>query len=1040
MKRLLSLTFALATMAAISAVAFQQPRPSFTFLDWAKEAAHEKPTVALLLEFGLNDANVRDWSGAAQVSGAKVVNREGYRFRSEDKLVGADAWEAHSHRAIRLPKGQPAVSKMEPIATVGIVLHLQDVQPDAKIAIKVKDDEKAEVPLKDVLSGKTHELWNGAAAVRLVSTAQPVAVGPTEDDMPAAAYAPDGTLWVAYVSYHVKEEERRIEAPPLKEQPKSFEKYFTPDGGDQVMLRGYKNGKWSEPIKLTDDKQSIARVAIGVTGHGGFWVVYSALRNGNHRLYGRPCDARGRFGDEVEITKGARDLSPTMCTDASGNVRLEYQEWNHGGSAFIHLKDFQGGVGGWRPLGVLGQGKTEGNCWHPVTAAGPDGRVAIAYDQYVQGNYDVILMTQETIPGGTRSGVHTIATSPKFEARPSVVYDQTGRLWIAYEEGPEQWGKDYGTLAMNKGKPLFNERSVRVVCLERDGKLTRPAAELPTSHYDPPQAGDAVNTNNYERTTRYAYPKIGIDGQGNVWITYRQNIGSRYSSHPGSMGRTFARRLEGDHWSEPIEVHHSDGLLDHRPVLLPHVDGGLVIIHNTDGRYTTPETIDNQIYMSTINLPGTPAAPKLVPHNPGENPPNERVKSENEAISRMRAGLNSLPGSKNYFFKRGEFHRHTEISWDGGADGSLEDMFRYAIDAAGFDWIGNGDHDNGAGREYSWWLVQKFTDAYSVPKRFTGMFSYERSVSYPHGHRNVMFAFRGMRTLPRLAPPLDPPLEKGEKQDDPSLEKGGKQDDPPLKKGGKGGVKAEGGVHPDDTKMLYRYLRERGGICASHTSATGMGTDWRDNDPVAEPIVEIYQGDRMSYEYEGAPRAGYDPKSKKEPANVAGWYPKGFVNHALQKGYRLGFQASSDHWSTHISYFIALVELRNAGTIDDERQALLDAIKKRHCYGATDNIFLTFVCDHQAIMGDEITVNAAPNFSVRAFGTAPLAKIEILRDSEVVASLLPKDHKGAEFQYTGTEHPWTEPQPQPGTHYYYVRVLQTDGEIAWSSPIWVTKK
>ena len=41
-----------------------------------------------------------------------------------------------------------------------------------------------------------------------------------------------------------------------------------------------------------------------------------------------------------------------------------------------------------------------------------------------------------------------------------------------------------------------------------------------------------------------------------------------------------------------------------------------------------------------------------------------------------------------------------------------------------------------------------------------------------------------------------------------------------------------------------------------------MGTDWRDNDPAVEPIVEIYQGDRMSYEHEGAPRAGYDPKSQ----------------------------------------------------------------------------------------------------------------------------------------------------------------------------------
>ena len=37
---------------------------------------------------------------------------------------------------------------------------------------------------------------------------------------------------------------------------------------------------------------------------------------------------------------------------------------------------------------------------------------------------------------------------------------------------------------------------------------------------------------------------------------------------------------------------------------------------------------------------------------------------------------------------------------------------------------------------------------------FTPMFTYERSVAYPMGHRNCMFAKRGVRTLPRLRPVL----------------------------------------------------------------------------------------------------------------------------------------------------------------------------------------------------------------------------------------------------------------------------------------------
>jgi hypothetical protein len=221
--------------------------------------------------------------------------------------------------------------------------------------------------------------------------------------------------------------------------------------------------------------------------------------------------------------------------------------------------------------------------------------------------------------------------------------------------------------------------------------------------------------------------------------------------------------------------------------------------------------------------------------------------------------------------------------------------------------------------------------------------------------------------------------------------------------------------------MLYRYLHELGGLCAVHTSATNMGTDWRDNDPVVEPIVEIYQGDRMSYEMQGAPRAGYSPESGKLPVNTAGWYPLGYVDQALTLGYKLGFQASSDHWSTHISFFVILSEKR-------DRESLLDAVKRRHCYGATDNIIVN-LRSGQFIMGDEFKAQGAPKLEIDVVGTNTIAKIDILRNSSVVHTIDPKAQR-----YAGT---WTDPNPVAGMHYYYIRVLQTDGEIAWASPIWI---
>src|SRR5262249_23682468 len=148
----------------------------------------------------------------------------------------------------------------------------------------------------------------------------------------------------------------------------------------------------------------------------------------------------------------------------------------------------------------------------------------------------------------------------------------------------------------------------------------------------------------------------------------------------------------------------------------------------------------------------------------------------------------------------------------------------------------------------------------------------------------------------------------------------------------------------------------------------------------------------------------------------------GFVDNALgKKGYKLGFQSSSDHWSTHISYCIVLAE-------KNDREAIVEAIRKRHCYGATDDI----ICDvrsGQHVMGDSFATDAAPKLELTVIGTKPLARVEILRDSQVVEAFQPG---AAEFRRA-----WTDPKPEAGTHYYYVRVTQQDDELAWTSPMWI---
>ena len=262
------------------------------------------------------------------------------------------------------------------------------------------------------------------------------------------------------------------------------------------------------------------------------------------------------------------------------------------------------------------------------------------------------------------------------------------------------------------------------------------------------------------------------------------------------------------------------------------------------------------------------------------------------------------------------------------------------------------------------------------------MFNYERSVPYPEGHRNVLFAQRGIRPLPRL--PITKATDPG---------------------------------HAPDTQMLFAYLKHFNGVVASHTSATGMGTDWRDSDPDVEPIVEIYQGDRQNYEIPGGPR------SSSETDSIGGWRPKGFVSLALDKGIQFGFQASSDHVSTHMSYCNILVK-------DATRESVIDALKRRHVYGATDNI-LADVRSGAHIMGDAFTTNEAPSLQVKLTGTSKFAKVQIIKNGQYVYSVQPG---AAQVNFT-----WRDNSPEAGkASYYYVRGEQDNGEIVWVSPMWIT--
>lgn len=80
-------------------------------------------------------------------------------------------------------------------------------------------------------------------------------------------------------------------------------------------------------------------------------------------------------------------------------------------------------------------------------------------------------------------------------------------------------------------------------------------------------------------------------------------------------------------------------------------------------------------------------------------------------------------------------------------------------------------------------------------------------------------------------------------------------------------------------------------------------------------------------------------------------------------------------------------------------------------------------------MGEEFAADVPPRFDVRVIGTDKVKQIDIIKDNTFAYTAHP-DVSEVTFAYTDAD-------IEPGTHYYYVRVIQADDNMAWGSPIWI---
>ncbi|MCP5116985.1 MAG: hypothetical protein GY953_39685, partial [bacterium] len=119
---------------------------------------------------------------------------------------------------------------------------------------------------------------------------------------------------------------------------------------------------------------------------------------------------------------------------------------------------------------------SEASDWAPQIAAGPRGELAVVWDTYDKGDYDVYLRRLRFRRGIRMEGPLPVAASNRFEARATAVYDAKGAVWVGWEESYPAWGKDFGAYETS-GTGLYQGSTVRVRVLE-GGKYFRTAESL----------------------------------------------------------------------------------------------------------------------------------------------------------------------------------------------------------------------------------------------------------------------------------------------------------------------------------------------------------------------------------------------------------------------------------------------------------------------------------------------------------------------------------------------------------------------------------
>ncbi len=361
----------------------------------------------------------------------------------------------------------------------------------------------------------------------------------------------------------------------------------------------------------------------------------------------------------------------------------------------------------------------------------------------------------------------------------------------------------------------------------------------------------------------------------------------------------------------------------------------------------------------------------------------------------------------------GDLHAHTS---HGHAYGEIEDLYHYASDEARLDFVAHVEHYTRAGEWLHPWWRRRYPDCQTVvdfverswqerlalarqfddPGRFAPLLGFEWA--HDTGHLNGFF--------PGLdAPPVYPTSFR-----DPAMTP----------------------AHLNELLAGHEWF----GVPHHTAFPLGRGTlggfRWELFDPETMPCVEI-ASKQGNGEYFGAPNAAL-------PMGVGGT-----VREGLARGLRFGFVGATDTNIARPGSFTAQEKRQRLPGLTAvfapalERRAIYDAIRQRRCYATLGGRPILRFGINGAFMGESLRLPQADTVKhivCDVAGSAELARVEVIKNGAPFFQFVTTD-TGAHNRTHDYREEFPDTTPSQPGDYYYLRVQQHDGALAWSSPIWI---